>query len=66
MPRDKSCTVSNCHVAKTMPLQCFGGANDLFQTKIFLQGYFSNFVFAETKIKTDPNYGDENHIYVMS
>jgi len=62
MPRDKTCTVSNCHVAKTMPLQRFGGARDLFQTNFFLQGCFSNFFFTGTKIKTDPNYREENHI----
>jgi len=61
VPRGKSCTISNCHVAKTMSLQRFGGARDLFQTIFFLQGYFS-FFFVGTKIKTDPNIWDENHI----
>ena len=37
-PRGKSCTVSNCHVAKTMPSQPWSGARDLFQTKNILQG----------------------------
>jgi len=39
-------------VAKTMPLQRFGGAEDIFQTKKKLQGCFSIFFF----------YMDENHI----
>jgi len=52
-PRDKSCTVSNCHVARTMPLQRFGGAKDLFQTNFFLQGCFSIF-FTGTKIIFKP------------
>jgi len=43
MPRGKSCTVSNCHVAKTMPLQCFGGARDLFQTNFFCKDVFRYF-----------------------
>jgi len=60
-PRGKSCTVSNCHVAKAMPLQCFCGVRDLFQTNFFLQGRFSNFFFTRTKIifkpkKTRLNY----------
>jgi len=46
-------------MAKTMPLQRFGGAN---QTKKNLQGSFSIFLFAGTKIKTGSNYRDENHI----
>jgi len=56
MPRVKSCTISNCHVAKTMSLQCFGGVMDLFQTKNNLHECFSNFFFSGTKIKTDSNY----------
>ena len=44
-PRGKSCTVSNCHVAKTMPNQLNSGARDLFQTKNILQGCNSNFFF---------------------
>jgi len=62
-PRDKGCTISNCHVTKTMPLQRFGGVRNLFQTKKVLQGCHSIFFFAGTKIKTDSNYRDENHIY---
>jgi len=61
VPRGKSCTVSNCHVAKTMPIQRFGGVRDLFKTKNFA-GMFFNFFFAGTKIKTCPNYKDEKHI----
>ena len=34
-PRGKNCTVSNCHVAKTMPLQLNSGARDLFKTIFF-------------------------------
>jgi len=41
--RDKSCIVNNCQVAKTMPLQRFGGARDLFKTKNILKGCFSIF-----------------------
>jgi len=44
-PRDKSCTVSNCHMAKTMPTQLDSGARDLFKTKFFLQGCFVIFFF---------------------
>ena len=52
-PRGKSCTVSNCHVAKTMPNQLNSEARDLFQT---------NFFFTGTKIKTDLNYKNNYHI----
>ena len=53
MPRSKSCTVSNCHVAKTMPLQRFGGARYLFKTKIFA-GMFFNFFFCRDKNQNLP------------
>jgi len=36
-----------------------------FSNIFFLQGCFSNFFFIGTKIKIDPNYRDENHIYKM-
>ena len=35
-PRGKSCIFNNYHVAKSMTLQHFGGAKDLFQTKKLL------------------------------
>ena len=41
-PRDQSCTISNCHVAKTMPYQQKSGAKDLFSNNFFLQGCNSN------------------------
>ena len=44
-PRGKSCTVNNCHVAKTMPSQPWSGARDLFQTKNILLGCNSIFFF---------------------
>jgi len=50
-PCGKSCTVSNCHVARTMPLQRFGGARDLFQTIFFLQGCISIFFLQGRKSK---------------
>jgi len=50
-PRGQSCTVSNCHVAKTMPYQQKSGAKDLFQIKNLLQGCNSNFFFTGKKIK---------------
>jgi len=50
-PRDKSCTVSNCHMAKTMPTQLDSGARDLFKTKFFLQGCFVIFFFQGLKPK---------------
>ena len=62
VPRGQSCTVSNCHVAKTMPLQLNCGVRDLFKTK-FCRDIFNFFFFARTKIKTRPNYKDELHIY---
>jgi len=37
MPRQR-------HVAKTIPLQCFSGVRDLFQTKFFVEMFF-NFYF---------------------
>ena len=40
MPRCKSCTVSNYHAAKIMPLQLNSGVRDLFKTKKILQGCF--------------------------
>jgi len=46
-PRCKSCTVSNCHVAKTMPNQLNSGARDLFQTKNILQGCNSKKFFSQ-------------------
>jgi len=49
--RGKSCTVSNCHMARTMPLQRFGGTRDLFQTNFFLQGCFSIFFLQGRKSK---------------
>jgi len=52
VPRGKNCTISNCHVAKTMSNQLNSGVRDLFKTK----------KIAGTKTKTDPNYRDENHI----
>jgi len=36
------------------PLQRFGGARDLFQTKKYLQGCFSKFYFTGTKIIFKP------------
>ena len=54
--------ISNCHVAKTMPLQRFGGARDLFQTIFFLQGRFSIFFSQGRKSKL---IWDENHIYYI-
>jgi len=53
-PRDRSCTVSNCHVAKTMPYQRKSGVKDLFQIIFFLQGCNSNFFFTGTKIIFKP------------
>jgi len=41
-------------VAKTMPLQRFGGARDLFQTNFFLKGCFSNFFFYRDKNQNWP------------
>jgi len=35
------------HVAKTMPLQHFGGARDLFQTKFFFIGMFFKLFFLQ-------------------
>ena len=46
-PRGKSCTVSNCHVAKTMPNQLNSGVRDLFQTIFFLQGCISIFFYRD-------------------
>jgi len=43
VPHGKSYTISNCHVAKAMPLQRFCGAMYLFQTKNILKGCFSIF-----------------------
>jgi len=54
-PRGQSCTVSNCHLAKTMPYQQKSGAKDLFQIIFFLQGCNSNFFFTGTKIIFKPN-----------
>jgi len=53
-PHGNSCTVSNCHVAQTMTLQLNSGANDLFQTKFFLRGLYSNFFYTGTKIIFKP------------
>jgi len=44
MPRGKSCTVSNCHVANIMPHQCFGGGQRPFSNKKILQGFFQFFL----------------------
>jgi len=49
LPRG-SCTVSNCHVDKTMPNQLNSWVRDLFQTNFFLQGCISKIFF----------YRDEN------
>jgi len=37
-PCGKSCTVSNCHVAKTMPNQLNSGAGTFFKQIFFFQG----------------------------
>jgi len=47
VPCGKSCTVSKCHVAKTMPLQRFGGARDLFQTIFFYKAIFQTFFYKD-------------------
>jgi len=44
VPRGKSCTASNCHVAKTIPCQQKSRVRDLFKTKNFLQGFFYFFL----------------------
>ena len=54
LPHSKSCTVSNCHVAKTMPNQPWSGARDLFQTKNILQGCNSNFFFHRDQNQNGP------------
>jgi len=59
---DKSCTVTNCHVANMMPHHRFGGVGDLFQTIFFCRDVFQKKFFGGTKTKTDLNYRDENHI----
>jgi len=53
----QSCTVNNCHVAKSMTLQRFGGPKDLFQTKKFLLGCFSIFFLQGRKSKLTQNPG---------
>ena len=50
MSHGKCCTVSNCHVTKTMSLQRFGGVRDLFKT-IFFAGMFFNFFLEGRKPK---------------
>jgi len=50
-PCGKNCTVSNCHVAKTMPNQLNSGVRDLFQTILFLQGCISKFYFYRDEIQ---------------
>jgi len=52
MPRGKSCAVSNCHVAKTMPNQIGSGAMDLFKTN-FTAGMFFSF-FCRDKNQNAP------------
>ena len=47
MPRQR-------HVTKTMTLQRFGGAKDLFKQFFFLEGCFSICFFAGTKIIFKP------------
>jgi len=64
-PRGKSCIFNNYHVAKSMTLQHFGGARDLFQTKKLLQGCFSNFLFfAGTKIIFKPFFLDKSANFI--
>jgi len=50
VPRGQSCTVSNCHVAKTMPLQLNCGVRDLFKTK-FCRDIFNFFFLQGRKSK---------------
>jgi len=50
-PRGKSCTVSNCHVTKTMPNQLNSGARDLFQTNFFYRDVFQIFFLQGRKSK---------------
>jgi len=49
-PRGQSCTVSNCHVAKTMPYQKSGG-KDLFQILFFCRDVFQTFFLQGRKSK---------------
>jgi len=50
-PQGQSCTVSNCHVAKTMPYHQKNGAKDVFQIIFFLHGCNSNFFLQGRKSK---------------
>ena len=54
VPRGKSCTVSNCHVANAMPHQRYSGPRDHFQTKKNLQGRNSNFFFDRDENQNAP------------
>jgi len=45
-----------CHIIKTVGLVTF------FKQILFCRDAFQTFCFTGTKIKTDSNYRDENHI----
>jgi len=49
-PRGQSCTVNNCHVAKTMSYQQKSGATDLFQIIFFCRDVIQTFLLQGRKL----------------
>jgi len=49
-------------VVNIMPHHIESGAGTFFKQKKNYRDVFQFFFFARTKIKTDPNYSDENYI----
>jgi len=63
MPHDKTCTVNNCHVAKTMPNQLNSGARDHFQTIFFFTGtQFKLFFYRDENQNTSILQGRKSYL----